>query len=112
MGTMLAELDKQMKFGSNLNENYNMLYCKYVKQLNMNTMLLWNVNDVVQWIFNLENGRFAKYKSVLSHTLTIENVNGANLIAFGHADLYRLGVEDADDQAVIINHIRKMLSGL
>lgn len=106
---MLNELDKQKNFGQQMHANYNFLYGKYVKMLNLNTMLLWSAEEVTQWIINLENGRFAKYKEALLHSMNMENVNGSMLITLAHADLYRLGVDDSDDQQVIVNHIRALL---
>lgn len=103
------ELKKQKKFGKDMDAKYALLYAQYMKKLNMNTMLLWTAEEVTQWIVNLENGRFAKYKDALLCTLSMENVNGSMLARLDAADLYRLGVEDVTDQNVILNHIRDLM---
>ena len=107
--TMTKQLDEQKSVSNHMNAKYSVLYSKYVKLLNLNTMLLWSADDVTQWIISLENGRFVKYAFHLKHNLNMENVNGSILASLTDADLYRFGIEDMSDQQLIMRHIRNLI---
>ena len=50
------------------------------QSLNGNEYESWNTDQLLEWIMNLENERFSKYREILSKNLYDEGVCGKHLV--------------------------------
>ncbi len=65
---------------------------KEIKRLRMQSINVkdyksWSNEQILMWIMSIENGRFSKYKDVLAHSLSEEDVNGGNLDKVNEIDI-------------------------
>eukprot|EP00483_Globobulimina_turgida_P009226 UN09245 len=70
---------------------------------------LWQWSDVLKWIINIDNGRFRKYKNVLSVKLKDERMNGLCLFEMDINDIYRIGIAYDGDREILLEKIADML---
>jgi len=66
----------------------------------------WGSKEVLQWMLQLDTGKFRKYEESLSAKLEEENIDGACLRSLDKGDLHRLGVTDFKDKAELLAHIQ------
>eukprot|EP00038_Savillea_parva_P013578 m.8675 g.8675 ORF g.8675 m.8675 type:complete len:1966 (+) comp2557_c0_seq1:95-5992(+) len=65
----------------------------------------WGSEDVAEWLVGLGPGFFAATEKVLQN-----DVSGADLVLLEDADLLDLGIESADDRAVVLSAIANMFA--
>ena len=71
----------------------------------------WNNEHIMTWIMSLENGRFKKYKDILSKTLFEEDVKGIDLRKVDVMDLKSWGVVNFGDRKLLYEGIKGLVNG-
>jgi len=107
---ILNELNQQKVLNKCINEEYAALHEKFVAVLHLNSVFLWNADDVIQWITSLDNGWFNKYKYHLMFNMTEEKVTGSMISKFNATDWHRMGIIDRNDQCVLLRHVDKLFN--
>ena len=90
---------------SNFNLNQASQPQNYYNNVDLNGWEYWNWTNIIQWILQLENGRFMKYRDKLKIEMSKVALNGRSLKQIQSADLLMYGVTDFQDQLALINHI-------
>jgi len=93
-----------------MGEKYEYLYRQYAGMKRCNAVLAWNTHEIVQWILQLESGRFYKYKTNLVALTQHYQINGAMLSRFKLAELYKMGIADSNDQHSLLRHIQTLFA--
>ena len=104
---MDEQKENQMKIGELQQE------IKHLKLSNINAVEYesWNNEQILIWIMNLENGRFRKYKDILSKNLSEEDVKGIDLKTVDISDLKGWGVVVFGDRKAMFAQIQKLIHG-
>eukprot|EP01084_Bolivina_argentea_P093527 168202_1 len=102
------ELDKRKKFRENMRQKFDSMHKATLHLCKLNTILTWNANDIIDWICQLENGRFIKYKDTLLSNMKQQHFNGVKLSKVTPFDLHRLGVIYVKDQYVLLCYIKQL----
>eukprot|EP01084_Bolivina_argentea_P290428 498874_1 len=66
----------------------------------------WTTKNVLDWILNLDDGKFKSYEQKLSETLVAEQINGNDICDLDKDDLHRLGVEHFKLKKSLMDHIK------
>eukprot|EP01083_Nonionella_stella_P080954 222699_1 len=103
-----SELHEEKNFGSYMNDKYSELYKNYVVLCRLNRILLWDAENIIRWVVSLDNGWFVKYKSHLEYHLKLQRMNGAMLAKMTQMDLRHIGIVDAKDQFILLDHIHNL----
>eukprot|EP01084_Bolivina_argentea_P276155 471148_1 len=69
-----------------------------------------DTNDVMNWLLELENGRYYKCKHKLLLGFNNEHVNGANIKDVNEQDLRHYGVNSLSDRKDLIKHIDSLVN--
>jgi len=70
----------------------------------------WGTEDVLEWVLELDGGKFKKYEAALAVNVKTENIDGSCLGSLDKGDLHRLGVTDFKDKAELLAHIQERIS--
>eukprot|EP01084_Bolivina_argentea_P107721 192578_1 len=70
---------------------------------------IWEYTDVVDWIMQLENDRFQKYRNILLQNMKAEEIDGSCLRDISENDLLRMGIKSFKDRKSIFKHIQKLI---
>eukprot|EP01083_Nonionella_stella_P129292 392305_1 len=65
----------------------------------------WNTRDIVQWISDLDGGKYSKYVNILLNTLDEQEISGADLKLMTERDLLDLGVMHFGDRKSLYKHL-------
>eukprot|EP01084_Bolivina_argentea_P167079 290050_1 len=101
---MFHEYNKQKNMNYRLNKKYNELYVKYAKlqknniKLNNKCVKEWNIEDVICWIMNLDNGKYEKYKHAIIPNIINKQINGFLLLKMDLKDIANIGIHGFVDQ--------------
>ena len=95
--------------------SYQLKECQLEKnqwrdKYNMLKLQLWTMDDILTWIINLDNGRFMKYKDVLCLNFNKLQFKGSMLSTLTIHDLFKLGINDINDQQLLYNHIYNLIN--
>ena len=85
---------------------------KRLRQQSLNTdeYESWNTEQLIQWIMNLENGRFSKYREILSKNLLDEGVCGKHLSKINVLHIKGWGVKSFEDKDLLIDSITNLIN--
>ena len=61
-----------------------------------NMMAGWTLDDIVDWIIELEGGRYKEYEQELRYGFDVGEINGDNIIDLSVDDLKDFGIKEAD----------------
>jgi len=106
---MIEKINQQNNVNKFMNEKYNALCKKYESVHRRNSVLLWSVGDIIEWLTSLENGKYDKYKYHLLYNMTEEKVTGSMLSTLNVTDWHRLGVSDVKDQHDLLRHVYSLI---
>ena len=79
------------------------------KLMNERDFEQWTFIQVVEWITNLDNGRFAAYKDVLLASMEEEEIVGRNLYEVNELDIKSWGIKKFDDKKTLMKHIKALI---
>ena len=67
----------------------------------------WNSNEIINWIFSLENGKYKKkYSNVISQSIIQQNIKGKHLPTLTKVDLQQSwNINDYQDRIDLLKHI-------
>ena len=115
-----AKLDQQNKNMQALMQkvqvlSYQLKECQLERdqwrdKYNMLKLQLWTMDDILTWIINLDNGRFMKYKDILCLNFNKLQFKGSMLSTLTIHDLFKLGINDINDQQLLYNHIYNLIN--
>ena len=80
-----------------------------VKLMNEEDFEQWTFIQIVEWITNLDNGRFVAYKDVLSASMEEEEIVGRNLYEVNELDIKSWGIKKFDDKKTLMKHIKALI---
>jgi len=106
---MINRINQQNEVNKFMNEKFDALKKKYDSVNRRNSVLLWSVGDIVEWLTTLENGKYDKYKYHLLFNMTEEKVTGSMLSTLNVTDWHRLGVSDVKDQHDLLRHVYSLI---
>ena len=106
---MINKINQQNDVNKFLNEKYESLLKKYESVHRRNSVLLWSVGDIIEWLTSLENGKYDKYKYHLLYNMTEEKVTGSMLSTLNVTDWHRLGISDVKDQHDLLRHVYSLI---
>eukprot|EP00484_Ammonia_sp_Unknown_P000176 CAMPEP_0197021130 /NCGR_PEP_ID=MMETSP1384-20130603/2030_1 /TAXON_ID=29189 /ORGANISM="Ammonia sp." /LENGTH=191 /DNA_ID=CAMNT_0042448893 /DNA_START=42 /DNA_END=617 /DNA_ORIENTATION=+ len=69
----------------------------------------WHHDDIVSWICELDNGKYAKYAAALWATMREEEMRGDLLRTLDKNDLHRFGITKHGDKVELMRHIDRLL---
>ena len=69
----------------------------------------WDPEEIVNWIINLDEDNYHKYKDALLRNMQNEQINGMYLTNMNRDDLFRLGVTSEKDRERIETDIQIMI---
>eukprot|EP01084_Bolivina_argentea_P051050 93906_1 len=72
---------------------------------------MWQTEDVVNWIININKGKYNKYFNDLMRNMVKENIDGDCLNDLDKTDLHRLGITDYKDKRDIYQSIQQLIKG-
>ena len=70
----------------------------------------WDHQHILNWIMELEDGMFIKYKDVLEHSLKEKNVRGMELQYVERGDIKMWGIKDFEHRRKLCQHIERLRS--
>merc|ERR1712129_653239 len=70
--------------------------------------VVWDSEDIFEWIMGLEDGLFVKYDDILLDNLKREQVSGEDLCSFNENDLDRFGITGFKDKKILLSHLKKL----
>merc|ERR1712228_207440 len=106
---MINKINQQNDVNKFMNEKYDALCKKYESVHRRNSVLLWSVGDIIEWLTSLENEKYDKYKYHLLYNMTEEKVTGSMLSTLNVTDWHRLGVSDVKDQHDLLRHVYSLI---
>jgi len=106
---MINRINQQNEMNKFMKEKFDALQTKYDSVNRRNSVLLWSVGDIVEWVTTLESGKYAKYKYHLLFNMTEEKVTGSMLSTLNVTDWHRLGVSDVKDQHDLLRHVYSLI---
>eukprot|EP01084_Bolivina_argentea_P062854 114892_1 len=68
----------------------------------------WSTQDVLDWIIQLENGKFVMYKQQLTETLNAEQIDGNDVMDLDKDDVHRLGIQNFKLKKCLLDHIESL----
>ena len=80
------------------------------KRRKLNNWKSWNGNDIVEWIYNLEAHRFAKYIDKLSEIICVQEINGKDLKDIKEDHLEKWNIINFGDRIALFKHIQSLTS--
>ena len=94
---------------------YDDLFVKYAiekyknnkKEGDKNDYLQWNMDDVLVWIFNLDDGRYIKYRDCIM--MNKLGMRGYNLVSLSPQRLKEFGITDNNDRLRLIECIKDLV---
>eukprot|EP01084_Bolivina_argentea_P240516 404041_1 len=92
-----------------LEYSHNELKQRYEAQKSRLGYQVWDFKDIVEWITQLENGRFAKYEEILLNSMKEEEIDGCCLSDLNENDMFRMGVKSFRDKKAIIKNIQSLI---
>eukprot|EP01084_Bolivina_argentea_P051048 93903_1 len=72
---------------------------------------IWQAEEVVYWIININKARYNKYFKNLMRNMAKENIDGHCLDDLDKTDLHRLGITDFKDKRDIYQSIQQLIKG-
>ena len=70
----------------------------------------WNEDDVINWIFSLENGLFEQsYGDILSKEIKNAELSGSDLIELNTNDMKMFGINKFKHKKILEKHIQKLV---
>jgi len=109
----LIEKVKNMKLNSDLqlmSARYGQLEMRYLCKLKQSDMMLWDSEDVVNWILDLNPQKYAKYMNVLHKRTKSEGVDGNRLANLDKNNLHQLGIGEFQDVCDVHECIQDLVS--
>jgi len=106
---MINKINQQADVNKFMNEKYNALHKNFEAVQRRNSILLWSVGDIIEWLTSLEEGKYDKYKYHLLYNMTEEKVTGSMLCTLNVTDWHRLGVTDVKDQHDLLRHVYSLI---
>eukprot|EP01084_Bolivina_argentea_P250469 419648_1 len=84
----------------------------YGKRLDMSEFNFrqWNVDTIILWISQIDNGRYNKYLDLLKKRLFEEQITGAELEMIDETDLHMWGIVNFKDRKDLVAEIKKLIS--
>ena len=98
---MIKELEEKLK-------KFEAMEAKWNKYKNKLGYVAWGSSEIVEWIMQIESGRFEKYEDILLDNMEREEVDGECLSSFNENDLDRLGITGFKDKKILLANIRKL----
>ena len=92
-----------------LQENYDYVVTRYYSKLITSDWDLWDAEDIVIWICNLNLTEYQKYGNKLLKTMCKDNINGSYLREMNINDLYRFGIQNENDANYIYHEIQELI---
>ena len=74
----------------------NALKSRYYQLLINCDIKLWNTQDIVIWIVNLNQDEYKRYGAMLLRNMTDEGINGSSLQNLCMNDLHRFGIREVE----------------
>eukprot|EP01084_Bolivina_argentea_P248237 415208_1 len=71
----------------------------------------WNLKQVIRYICSLDNGKFAKYQTVLEKSMAEQEFTAKDLKHIEKNDLLAFGVKNFGDRAALCLGIQKLVNG-
>mmetsp|Transcript_31440 Transcript_31440/g.50588 ORF Transcript_31440/g.50588 Transcript_31440/m.50588 type:complete len:594 (-) Transcript_31440:192-1973(-) len=68
----------------------------------------WGYEDVVEWINNLENGKYRKYLNDIRYNAQQRNIDGHTFVNFELKDLRSIGVNNYNDAVSLLRNIKAL----
>eukprot|EP01084_Bolivina_argentea_P135992 239547_1 len=68
--------------------------------------IAWNNEEVINWIFSIENGLFKQYEIILMDLIFIRGINGSNLHTM---DFESIGIDKSEHVELLKTHIKKLV---
>eukprot|EP01084_Bolivina_argentea_P218203 370335_1 len=108
--TLLIDEQKEMQFTiDNLKEENNKL--KLTLKRRHTDFKEWDYNDVIEWIFSIENGLFQKhYENDLHREITENQLSGNDLVQLTTNDMKGFGIKLFKHKKLLEQHIQKLLN--
>eukprot|EP01084_Bolivina_argentea_P207662 354267_1 len=89
-------------FVEDTQKNINKNKKQYVKD--------WNTNELLNWILQIENGTYIKYKQTLYSALNENQINGKNIKDINEINLKYFGINILSDRKHLMKHINNLIS--
>eukprot|EP01083_Nonionella_stella_P148202 468750_1 len=102
------ELSKKETMNQQLRAENNRL--RKQKALNPLNYLNWKYQDIVDWIINLNENKYARYRQTLMDNMKDEEIDGSCLVALTVDDLHRFGIRAFKDKQRILKEIKVLIS--
>eukprot|EP01084_Bolivina_argentea_P146479 256447_1 len=89
--------DNEMK----INELNDKIQELKMKLIDINRFREWNEEDVLNWIFSINNGLFLKYENELRYEIMECEIKGVDLLKIRRKDIKDFGVKTFSDQKIL-----------
>eukprot|EP01084_Bolivina_argentea_P016958 31661_1 len=100
--------DERKEYEMQINDLKNEIRTLKVKSIDINEFKEWNEDDVLNWIFSIDNGLFIKYENKLKEEIKSCEIKGIDLLKVTRTDIKEFGVTKFADQKVLQEHIETL----
>ena len=106
----IIEINEKSKSNpSKLQQNYDYVVTRYYRKLINSDWDLWDAEDIVIWICNINLNEYQKYGDKLLKTMCKDNINGSYLREMNINDLHRFGIQNENDANYIYHEIQELI---